>query len=109
MLVVGLDVVLAWAAVRGAPAGGPALLAGLAMPGLLVIAPVTSQLPGPRRPLVPGSMQPAALVGLQAVYAVTIARTAARTDTLAAAATIAALGLVLLVAAARVTVGPRSW
>ena len=33
VLVAGLDVVLVWAAVRGAPAGGPALAAGLAMPG----------------------------------------------------------------------------
>ncbi len=47
VLVVGLDVVLAWAAVRGAPAGGPPLVAGLAMPGLLVVAPLTSHLPGP--------------------------------------------------------------
>ena len=57
VLVVGLDVVLVWTAVRGAPYGGPALLAGLAMPGLLVVAPVTSHLPGPRRPIVPASMQ----------------------------------------------------
>ena len=56
VLVVGLDVVLAWAAVRGAPDGGPALVAGLAMPGLLVVAPVTSYLPGPRRAIVPSSM-----------------------------------------------------
>ena len=49
VLVVGLDVAMAWAAVRGAPAGGPALAAGLAMPGLLVVAPLTSYLPGRRR------------------------------------------------------------
>ena len=62
VLVVGLDVVLAWAAVRGAPGGGPALVAGLAMPGLLVVAPLTSHLPGPRRALVPAAC-PACRVG----------------------------------------------
>ena len=62
---------------RGAPYGGPALLAGLAMPGLLVVAPVTSHLPGPCRPIVPASMQPAALIGLQAGFTIVIARTVA--------------------------------
>ena len=109
VLVVGLDVVLVWTAVRGAPDGGPALLAGLAMPGLLVVAPVTSHLPGPRRPIVPASMQPAALIGLQAGFTVAIARTAARADTIAVASTIVALGLVVLLATARLAVGPRSW
>ena len=88
--IVGLDVVLAWAAVRGAPDGGPALAAALTMPGLLIVAPLTSYLPGPRRAIVPASVQPAALVGLQAGFALVVARVAARTDTITAAATIAA-------------------
>ena len=62
LLVAGLDVVLVWAAVRGAPGGGPALAAALAVPGLLVVAPLTSHLPGPRRALAPVSVQPAVLV-----------------------------------------------
>jgi hypothetical protein len=109
VLVVGLDVVLAWAAVRGAPAGGPPLVAGLAIPGLLVVAPLTSYLPGPRRGIVPPAVHPVALVGLQAAFAVAIARTAARTDTTAIASIIVAVGLAALVAAARLVVGSRSW
>ncbi len=91
--IVGLDVVLAWAAVRGAPYGGPALAAALTMPGLLIVAPVTSYLPGPRRAIVPTPVQPAALVGLQAGFALVVARVAARTDTITAAATIAAIAV----------------
>ena len=109
VLVVGLDVVLAWAAVRGAPVGGPPLVAGLAMPGLLIVAPLTSYVPGPRRAIVPAALQPAAMVGLQAVFAVGIARTAARTDTIAISSILVALGVAVVVAAARLAVGSRSW
>ena len=109
VLVAGLNVVLVWAAVRGAPAGGPALAAGLAMPGLLVVAPLTSHLLGPRRALVPVSVQPAVLVALQAGFAVVVARNAASRDTIAGATTLAAGSLVVLVVAARLTVGTRSW
>ena len=109
VLVVGLDVVLAWAAVRGAPYGGPALAAALTMPGLLIVAPLTSYLPGPSRAIVPTPLQPAALVGLQAGFALVVARVAARTDTITAAATIAAIAVVVLVVGARLVVGSRSW
>ena len=99
VLVVGLDVVLVWAAVRGAPGGGPALAAGLAMPGLLVVAPLTSHLPGPRRAVVPASVQPAALIALQVGFAVVVARVAASSDTIAGATAIAVAALVVLVVA----------
>ena len=109
VLVVGLDVLLAWAAVRGAPGGGPALAAGLAMPGLLVVAPLTSHLPGPRRAIASTAVQGAALVVLQACFAVGVARVAARADTIAVASTIAAAALVVLIVGARLIVGSRSW
>ena len=109
VMVVGLDVVLAWAAVRGAPAGGPALVAALAMPGLLVVAPLTSCLPGPRRPFVPRTVQPPVLVGLQSGFALVVARSAASADTIALASAITAAALLALVVTARLTVGSRPW
>ena len=99
LLVAGLDVVLVWAAVRGAPGGGPALAAALAMPGLLVVAPLTSHLPGPRRALAPVSVQPAVLVALQAGFAVVVARNAPSRDTIVEATTLTVAALVVLVLA----------
>ena len=86
VLVAGLDVVLVWAAVRGAPGGGPALVAGLAMPGLLVVAPLTSHVPGPRRALGAG-VGPAggARRRCRQRFAVVVARNAASRDTIAEA------------------------
>jgi hypothetical protein len=49
------------------------------------------------------------MVGLQAVFAVGIARTAARTDTIAISSILVALGVAVVVAAARLAVGSRSW
>ncbi len=109
LLVAGLDVVLVWAAVRGAPGGGPALAAALAMPGLLVVAPLTSHLPGPRRALAPVSVQPAVLVALQAGFAVVVARNAPSRDTIVEATTLTVAALVVLVLATRLAVGARSW
>ena len=83
VLVAGLDVVLPWAALRGAPAGGPALVAGLAVPGLLVLAPLVGRVPGPRSPLVPRATRSVVLVGLQLVFAAVVARQAATSDTIA--------------------------
>ena len=45
----------------------------------------------------------------QVSNSVTIARTAARADTMAVSSIVLAVALVVLVAAARLAVGPRSW
>jgi hypothetical protein len=108
LLVAGLDVVLAWAAVRGAPASGPALVAGLSTPGLLIVAPASANVPGPAHALVPAVLRSAALIGLQVGYAVFLARVAARSDTVAVAAAIVGAALVVLVVAARFAVGSQS-
>jgi len=105
LVVAGLDAVLVWGAVRGASGSSGALLAALAMLGLLVVAPLIAQLPRPVGELVPDSWRAPLLVALQLVFCVTVARLGGVRTTTAEAAVVAATGLVALGAAAWLVIG----
>lgn len=107
LVVLVLDVVLVWAVLFGAVSRPGAVVAGVCMLGLLVVLPVARLLPGPRTG-VPGSWQAVALVGLQLVYVVGLARTAARLDSAVDAAIICGAAVVALTVLARLVVGGRS-
>ena len=108
VLVAGFDVVLPWAALRGAPYGGPALAAGLAIPGLLVVAPIAERLARSWRPLVPPETRGAVLVALQGVFALIVARQGASRGTVALSVLVAAGALATLIVAAGLVGGSRS-
>jgi hypothetical protein len=105
LVVAGLDAVLVWAAVRGASGSGGALLAALALLGLLVLAPPIALLPRPPRELVRPAWRAPVLVALQLVFCVTVARLGGVRTTLTEAATVAATGLVALGAVAWLVIG----
>jgi hypothetical protein len=104
-VVAALDVVLVWAAVRGAAGSGSALLAALALLGLLVLAPPIALLPRPSREPLPPAWRPAALMGLQLVFCVTVARLGGVRTTMTEAAVVATTGLVALGVAAWLAMG----
>jgi hypothetical protein len=99
-VVTGLDAVLVWAAVRGAAGSSGALLAALAMLGLLVLAPPIAMLPRPANELVRAPWRAPLLVAFQLAFCVTVARLGGVRTTTTRAAVVAATGLVALGAAA---------
>ncbi len=108
-VVLALDVVLVWAALWGAGARDGAAVAGLAMLGLLAALPVAAALPGPSRALMPERWQAAALVGLQAAYALALARLAAWRPSVVEVGIIVVVAALLLLGGGRVVMGPRRW
>ena len=113
-VVIALDVVLVWATVHGAVNRSGALVAGLAVLGLLVVGPlvalVVDRVPGAARVPIPGRWTMPALVGLQFVFAVGVARVGGvRTTTAEAVAVVAvAVPLLALVAAPIIGRSPDS-
>lgn len=99
-----LDIVLVWAVLWGAANREGAVVAAGAMLGLLLVAPVVHVLPGPRRGL-PRQLQGIALVLLQLLFVVGVARTSALWESAFSAAVVAGAALVALCVSARLIVG----
>lgn len=106
MVTMAVDAALVWTAVRGAANREGALVGGLALLGLLLVAPLVLAGRGRREG---GQWRSAMLIGAQLIFVIVVARNGAvRTDTGAAAA-VAAAGLVGLTITARLVVAGRPW
>ena len=100
----GLDAVLVLAAIHGAAGRPGALIAALAMLGLLVVAGPVSLLPRPSQ-LVPDVLQAATLLGLQFAFAFVVARKGGVRTTTSEALVVSATALVALAVAAWLVMG----
>lgn len=89
--------VFAYAAAVGAPARPASIIAGMAVLGLLVLAPVIVWLRGPRRPLVLDRIDPVFVLTGQLVLVLLISRTTVRVAAVPTA-TVMTLGLVAIAA-----------
>ena len=107
LVVLAIDVLLVWAAVWGASGRAGAVVGGVAMLGLLLVAPLVRWAPGPARGL-PPEWQGYALVGLQLVFVVVVARLGALRESALEAAVVSGVSLVVLVLLARIVVGRSS-
>ncbi len=104
LVVCGLDAVLVLAAIHGAAGRPGALIAALAMLGLLVVAGPVSLLPRTSR-LVPDVWQAPMLVGLQLAFALGVARIGGVRTTTSEALVVSAAALVALAVAAWLVMG----
>jgi hypothetical protein len=107
LTVVALGAVLVWAGLQGAGDHGPAVVAAFATLGLLALWPVVAHVPGPRRALVPRAVRPTAITALHAVEVVLVARRGATEASVRTVALAAAIGAILLVVAVRLAAGGR--
>lgn len=101
-----LSVVLVWAAIWGAASRPGAVIGGVAMLGLFLVGPIARSLPAPG----PGMRAPwdaVALVLLQLLFVVGVARTAALMDDGVMAAAISGGALLLLTVLAWAITGGR--
>ena len=101
-----LGALLVWAAVWGAVARPGAIVGGVAMLGLLLVGPLALSVPGARAGL-PKPWDAAALVLLQLLFVVGVARTAALMDDVATAGAVVGGALVLLTVLAWAVTGGR--
>ena len=106
LIVLLLSAVIVWAAIWGAVSRPGAVVGGVAMLGLFLVAPLARSIPGPG-PGLPAPWDAVALVGLQLVYVVGVARTAALMDELDTAIAVTAAALLALTLAAWVITGGR--
>jgi hypothetical protein len=109
LVLLAVDVALVWVAVWGAVQRPGALVGGLAILGLLLVAPLAERLPGPRRAWLAPRWQVPALLGVQLVVAVAIARWGALQSSALVAAVVGVLGLATLAWLSRLMLGPRPW
>jgi hypothetical protein len=107
LTVVALGGVLIWTILEGAVSREPALVAGFATLGLIVLWPVVRLLPGPAAALAPYGVRPFLVTGAQVAYAWIVGRRGALVDDRLDMALIAAIGAVALVAVTRLVVGAR--
>jgi hypothetical protein len=107
LTVVALGGVLVWAILQGAGEREPALLAGFATLGLIVLWPVVRYVPGPARGLAPRGVRPLLVTGAHVANAWIVGRRGALVDDRVEMAVIGAVGAVALVLATRLVVGGR--
>ncbi|MGA9275463.1 MAG: hypothetical protein WBV89_00805, partial [Ilumatobacter sp.] len=74
LIVAGLDIVLVWLAVHGSAGRSGAMIAGVALLGLLVVASIIAGVAGPHRIRATERWTMPALVGAQLVFAIAVAR-----------------------------------
>lgn len=101
-----LGAVVVWAAIWGAASRPGAVVGAVAMLGLLLVGPLIVSVPGPG-PGLPRPWDAVALVLLQLLFVVGVARTAALLDDATTAAAIAGSALVLLALLAWAITGGR--
>lgn len=106
LVVVALGAVLMWLTLGGAAYRHPAMVAGAAALGLLVVSPLVAVLPGPARPVLPKPLAGGAVAVVNAVAVVTIGRRGAVTDSWREVAVLAVLGLAALAVVTRLLHGP---
>lgn len=99
-----IDAVLLWAVLWGAVSRPGALIGGAAMLGLLLVLPLVRLVPGPAQGL-PDPWRGMALILLQLLFVVGVARTAALSESVAFAAAVSGAALVGLTLLARLVVG----
>jgi len=109
LVVLALAAVVVWVGVWGAVSRSGALTAGMALLGLMLVAPAAERLPGPGRAWVPARGQVVALLVLQALFVVGGARLGALRSEAIDGAVVGLLGLVVLAWLARLVMGPRPW
>lgn len=105
-VVVALGAVLMWLTFGGAGDRPPALVAGTAALGLLVVSPVVAALPGPPRSLLPRVLVGGAVAATNTLAVVAIGRRGAVSDSWREVAVLAALGLAALAVITRLLHGP---
>jgi hypothetical protein len=108
LTVLALGGVLVWAILQGAGESEPALLAGFATLGLIVLWPVVRYVPGPARALAPHGVRPLLVTAAHTANAWIVGRRGALIDDRVEMATIGAVGAVALVIVARLVVGART-
>jgi hypothetical protein len=101
-----LGFIVVWAAVWGAASRPGAVIGGVAMLGLFLVGPVVLSVPGPG-PGLPRPWDAVALVLLQLLFVVGVARTAALLDDAITAAAISGSALALLALLAWAVMGGR--
>ena len=106
IVTMAVDSALVWTAVRGAANRASAIIGGLALLGLLLVAPLVLAGRGRRAG---GEWRAALLVAAQLVFVVVVARNSAIRPDAGAAAMIAVAGLVGLTITARIVVAGRPW
>ena len=109
LVVLALTAVVAWAGLWGAVSRPGAVTGALALLGLLLVAWVAELLPGPSQPIVPRQLQSVALLALQAVFAVAVARWGALRTAALEGAVVGGVGLLALAWLSRLVMGPRPW
>ncbi len=106
IVTMAVDSALVWTAVRGAANREGAVVGGLALLGLLLVAPLVLAGGGRREG---GQWRAALLVAAQLIFVVVVARNGAVRPDAGAAAAVAAAGLVALTVTARFVVAGRPW
>jgi hypothetical protein len=107
LTIVALGGVLVWTILQGAVSREPALVAGFATLGLLVLWPIVTSFPGPSGGVAPQALRAVLVTATHTTFAWIVGRRGALVDERVDMAAIGAVGAVALVVITRLVVGGR--